>query len=117
MAERAGEDMERSKTSETGNLVTLEVQVNKNQKVSEEPDNAVQKFNGKDSIDFTKETVIGALSHYVNDGAYSANFQPMNANFGIVDPLNYKVKGGKKARNEELAKRSLDVIRKLKGTF
>lgn len=79
--------------------------------------NAVQKFNGKDSIDFTKETVIGALSHYVNDGAYSANFQPINANFGIVDPLNYKVKGGKKARNEELAKRSLDVIRKLKGTF
>jgi methylenetetrahydrofolate--tRNA-(uracil-5-)-methyltransferase len=79
--------------------------------------NAVQKFNGKDSIDFTKETVIGALAHYVNDGAYSSNFQPMNANFGIVAPLNYKVKGGKKARNEELAKRSLDVIRKLKGTF
>lgn len=79
--------------------------------------NAVQRFNGKESIDFTKETVIGALAHYVNDGAYSSNFQPMNANFGIVDPLNYKVKGGKKARNEELAKRSLDVIRKLKGTF
>ena len=79
--------------------------------------NAVRRFNGKESIDFTKETVIGALAHYVNDGAYSSNFQPMNANFGIVDPLNYKVKGGKKARNEELAKRSLDVIRKLKGTF
>ena len=79
--------------------------------------NAVQRFNDKESIDFTKETVIGALAHYVNDGAYSSNFQPMNANFGIVDPLNYKVKGGKKARNEELAKRSLDVIRKLKGTF
>ena len=79
--------------------------------------NAVRRFNGKESIDFTKETVIGALSHYVEDGAYSSNFQPMNANFGIVDPLNYKVKGGKKARNEELAKRSLDVIRKLKGTF
>ncbi len=79
--------------------------------------NAVQRFFDKDSIDFTKETVIGALAHYVNDGAYSSNFQPMNANFGIVNPLSYKVKGGKKARNEELAKRSLELIKNIKGTF
>ena len=79
--------------------------------------NAVQRFFGRESVDFTKETVIGSLAHYVNDGAYSSNFQPMNANFGIVSPLTYKVKGGKKARNEEIAKRSLDKIRSLKGTF
>ena len=69
----------------------------------------------KDEVDFTKETVIGALSHYVEDGAYSGNFQPMNANFGIVAPLTYKVKGGKKARNEEIAKRALNVIEQIKG--
>jgi len=79
--------------------------------------NALQRLKGKERVDFTKETVIGALAHYVNDGAYSSNFQPMNANFGIVAPLGYKVKGGKKARNEEIAKRSLETINKIKGTF
>lgn len=77
--------------------------------------NAAFKALGKNEIDFTKETVIGALAHYVNDGAYSGNFQPMNANFGIVAPLSYKVKGGKKARNEEIAKRALSVIESVKG--
>lgn len=69
---------------------------------------------GKEEVDFTKQTVIGALSNYVSDGAYSGNFQPMNANFGIVSSLNYKVKGGKKARNEEIAKRSASVIENIK---
>ncbi len=76
--------------------------------------NAAMNALGKEQIDFTKESVIGALAHYVNDGAYSGNFQPMNANFGIVAPLTYKVKGGKKARNEEIAKRALSVIENLK---
>ncbi len=79
--------------------------------------NAAFKALSKDEIDFTKETVIGALAHYVNDGAYSGNFQPMNANFGIVAPLSYKVKGGKKARNEEIAKRALAVIESIKGNL
>jgi len=77
--------------------------------------NAAFKVLGKDELDFTKETVIGALAHYVHDGAYSGNFQPMNANFGIVSPLTYKVKGGKKARNEEIAKRALSKIEIIKG--
>ena len=37
----------------------------------------------------------------------------MNANFGIIAPLEYKVKGGKKARNEEYARRSLERIKKI----
>ena len=77
--------------------------------------NAALNAMNKEQIDFTKETVIGALANYVNDGAYSGNFQPMNANFGIVSPLSYKVKGGKKARNEEIAKRALSVIEEIKG--
>ena len=76
--------------------------------------NAARKACNKEQIDFTKESVIGALAHYVNDGAYSGNFQPMNANFGIVSRLSYKVKGGKKARNEEIAKRALLVIKSIK---
>ncbi len=79
--------------------------------------NSAMKALGKNEIDFTKETVIGALAHYVNDGAYSGNFQPMNANFGIVSTLPYKVKGGKKARNEEIAKRALSTIEKIKESI
>ncbi len=73
--------------------------------------NAAMTALGKEPIDFTRETVIGSLSHYVSSGV-STDFQPMNANFGIIAPLEYKVKGGKRARNEEYARRSLERIKK-----
>lgn len=78
--------------------------------------NAAMLALGEEKIDFTNKTVIGALSHYVSTGSLSGNFQPMNANFGIVAPLEYKVKGGKKFRNEEIAKRALNYIDELKNT-
>ena len=65
---------------------------------------------GKEPIVFPKETEIGALAHYVSEGGVSSNFQPMNANFGIIAPLDKKVKGGKKFRNEAYAVRSLEII-------
>ena len=70
-----------------------------------------------EQIDFTDKTVIGALCHYVSKGNLSGNFQPMNANFGIVAPLDRKVKGGKKARNEEIAKRAIQTIEEIKKLF
>jgi len=79
--------------------------------------NAAKLALGQKQIDFTKETVIGALAHYVSEGNVSGNFQPMNANFGIVDPLDRKVKGGKKARNEEIAKRALEKIKTIKSNI
>ena len=77
--------------------------------------NASRRLRNYDDIDFTNKTVVGSLAHFVNNGAFSGNFQPMNANFGIVAPLEYKVKGGKKARNEEIAKRAISTIEQLKG--
>ncbi len=77
--------------------------------------NAARLAKGTELLDFTDETVIGALSHFVENGAFSGNFQPMNANFGIVAPLGYKVKGGKKARNEEIAKRAIQKIKSFKS--
>lgn len=77
--------------------------------------NAARRARGLDDVDFTDKTVIGSLSHYVSNGGFSGNFQPMNANFGIVAPLDYKVKGGKRARNEETAKRALSTIESLKS--
>ena len=37
------------------------------------------------------------------------HFQPMNINFGIMDPLGYKVKG-KANKNLAIAERSLAII-------
>ena len=69
-----------------------------------------------DRVIFPRETVIGAMANYVANGSVGA-FQPMNANFGIVAPLEHRVKGGKKAKNEALAQRSLELISQYCGTI
>ena len=66
---------------------------------------------GKEEMIFPRTTEIGALANYVSEGGVSSSFQPMNANFGIIAPLDKKVKGGKKFRNEAYAVRSLDIIK------
>ena len=58
-------------------------------------------------IVFDKETVIGALSEYIS--MPNDNFQPMNANFGILPELPEKIKD-KKERYEKLAKRAISKI-------
>ena len=58
---------------------------------------------------FPKETAIGALGLYVSDESIG-EFQPMNINFGIISPLGYRVKGGKRNKNTELSRRSLEII-------
>ena len=74
--------------------------------------NAAMKALGKDSIIFPKTTEIGALAHYVSEGGVSSSFQPMNANFGIIEPFDKKIKGGKNCRNLAYSERSLEIIRK-----
>lgn len=53
-------------------------------------------------------TVSGALSHYVSDSQLK-HFQPMNANFGIVDPIDRKIRK-KEERYHEIALRSLKIV-------
>ena len=65
----------------------------------------------KEPIVFPCETEIGALANYVSVGGVSSNFQPMNANFGIIAPFEKKIKGGKRNRNEAYAQRSLEIIK------
>ena len=57
--------------------------------------------------DFTGRTLLGALERHVRTP--SANFQPMNANFGILDALPYRVKG-KKNRYEKLSEHAIDTL-------
>ena len=65
---------------------------------------------GLAALPFPKETVTGAMASYVSVGSATA-FQPMNANFGIIPPLEKKVKGGKAARNDAYAARALASAR------
>ncbi len=74
---------------------------------------AARKALGKEIIPFEPICELGAMAQYVAYGSLGA-FQPMNANFGIIKPLGYKVKGGKIARNKEYAVRSLAYIEELK---
>ena len=67
---------------------------------------------GKEPVDFPAETAIGALGLYVSNHSI-VNFQPMNINFGIMPPLGYRVKG-KRNKNAELSRRSLEIIDTLK---
>ena len=46
---------------------------------------------------------------YVANGGIG-DFVPMNANFGIVERLDHKVRGGKAARNEALSARALAAL-------
>ena len=68
---------------------------------------------GMEPVDFPQETAIGALSLYVSGGSVG-DFQPMNVNFGIISPLGYRVKG-KRNKNAEISKRSLEIIESLKA--
>ena len=43
------------------------------------------KLLGKNAFKFTNKTIIGALCNYIS--TENVNFQPMNANFGILEPL------------------------------
>lgn len=64
---------------------------------------------GLEPVDFPAQTAIGALALYISGGAVTGNFQPMNVNFGIIEPLGYKVKG-KRNKNLEISARSLTII-------
>ena len=71
------------------------------------------KVQGREIPDFPRTTAIGALSLYISDESIE-NFQPMNVNFSIIQPLEQRIR--KKAeKNLAIANRSLSVIDELKA--
>ncbi len=57
---------------------------------------------------FSARTAVGALAEYVSSYA-SSDFQPMNINYGIIEPLDKKIRN-KELKNMEIASRSLEEI-------
>lgn len=75
-------------------------------------ENAASLALGEESFTLPDITVIGSMANYVS-GSQSADFQPMNANFGLIAPPDRKIKGGKKARYAYYAERSLEYMESL----
>ena len=50
--------------------------------------NAVRKLKEKEKTEFSNITMIGALAKYISEE--HENFQPMNANYGILPELEGK---------------------------
>ena len=70
--------------------------------------NAVLRAMGKETVVLPPQTMIGMLSRHVAQSE-SADFQPMGANFGVLPPLDKKIRD-KKERYAALAERSLNTL-------
>ena len=73
-----------------------------------------RKLNGKEPVVPPDTTVMGALSRYI--ATPNADFQPMNANYGILAGGFESVRD-KKERRRLLAERSLEAIEQYKKTL
>lgn len=73
--------------------------------------NAARRILGEEPILLPKITMMGALSQYISDETVK-HFQPMGAAFGIIEPLDERIKD-KKERYEKLAYRSLDYLKSI----
>lgn len=70
-----------------------------------------RRLKGRPPADFPRETATGALSLYISDPSV-ARFQPMNINFGLIPPLDRRIKG-KRNKNAEISRRALSCLAEL----
>lgn len=73
--------------------------------------NMAKMLNNEEMTEFPRETAIGGLAHYISEGSVGS-FQPMNVTFGIIAPLNQKIRK-KKEKNVALAQRAIETIKKM----
>jgi|JFJP01.1.fsa_nt_gi methylenetetrahydrofolate--tRNA-(uracil-5-)-methyltransferase len=71
--------------------------------------NAAQLLEGKNPLVLPRETMLGALCHYITH-ADLKDFQPMKANFGILPALVLEKRTGKHERGQLYANRASDVL-------
>jgi methylenetetrahydrofolate--tRNA-(uracil-5-)-methyltransferase len=69
--------------------------------------NAARLIKGQDPLILPPATAHGALLHYITDPTHDP-LQPMHINFGLLPPLERRVKG-REARNRALAERALQI--------
>ncbi len=69
--------------------------------------NVHQMLTGKPLVEFSANTIIGGLYNYLTN-ANTKHFQPINANYGILNPINMRDKA---ERNKAYRVRSLEEIK------
>jgi len=77
--------------------------------------NAARQFKGLQDLDFPGNTVIGSLARYISSPGHT-KFQPMNASFGILDPLEQRIRN-KKEKYRAMAARSLKKIESIRESL
>ena len=72
-----------------------------------------RRLKGLPEITLPRETMLGALANYVEEGSPSG-FQPMGSNMGVLPELPEKIRG-KQEKYAALARRSLECLEKVIG--
>lgn len=75
--------------------------------------NAARTVKGEPMLELPRTTAVGALAAYVSNPTIT-KFQPMNINFGIIEPLGYRVKG-KREKNTAISERALKILDEIKS--
>ena len=70
--------------------------------------NAVRRAESEEPLVLSEYNMIGALSQYISDESVT-NFQPMGANFGVLPPIEPKIRD-KRERYMALANRALEQL-------
>ena len=71
-----------------------------------------RQLQGMEPVEFTRLTAIGALAHHVAHA--TGDFQPMNANFGLIEPYEKRIRN-KQERYGAISARSLNFIEALRA--
>lgn len=74
--------------------------------------NAARLASGQEPLVYPSDTAHGALCHYITH-ADPEHFQPMNITFGLLPPLETRIRD-KKQRNLQITERALDKLQKFR---
>lgn len=76
--------------------------------------NMAKYINNQELVELPSETVLGALTHYISFEGHTS-FQPINSNWGILAEMEMdkKTRKNKKLKNELLANRALETIKRV----
>ena len=92
--------------------ISLASTENENNKLAIKTKNNLYNYNSSGLAILPKTTIIGAITNYLVS-AEEKNFQPMNANFGILSPLD-KVIRDKSLKKQEYSNRAIMAIKEYK---
>lgn len=74
--------------------------------------NAAYLAKGENPVIFPEQTAHGSMCKYITS-AIAKHFQPMNANFGLMPPLEERIRD-KKLKKQKIAERALEFLAKFK---